>query len=42
MKKYTIDNSGKENILERYIENWWAGEKESFMIGTPTPYYIEL
>jgi CRP-like cAMP-binding protein len=41
MKKYTIDNSGKENILELYIENWWAGDKESFMIGTPTPYYID-
>ncbi|PXY42281.1 cyclic nucleotide-binding protein [Flavobacterium cheongpyeongense] len=41
LKKYTIDNSGKENILELYIENWWAGDKESFMIGTPTPYYID-
>lgn len=41
LKKYTIDNTGKENILELYIENWWAGDKESFMIGTPTPYYID-
>jgi CRP-like cAMP-binding protein len=41
LKKYTIDNSGKENILELYLENWWAGDKESFMIGTPTPYYID-
>lgn len=41
LKKYTIDASGKENILELYIENWWAGDKESFMIGTPTPYYID-
>lgn len=41
LKKYTIDDSGKENILELYIENWWAGDKESFMIGTPTPYYID-
>lgn len=41
LKKYTIDNAGKENILELYIENWWAGDKESFMIGTPTPYYID-
>jgi len=41
LKKYTIDNLGKENILELYIENWWAGDKESFMIGTPTPYYID-
>lgn len=41
LKKYTIDNAGKENILELYIDNWWAGDKESFMIGTPTPYYID-
>ena len=27
--------------MELYIENWWAGDKESFMIGTPTPYYID-
>ncbi len=41
LKKYSIDNNGRENILELYIENWWAGDKESFMIGTPTPYYID-
>lgn len=41
LKKYTIDDTGRENILELYIENWWAGDKESFMIGTPTPYYID-
>ncbi|MCZ8197086.1 MAG: Crp/Fnr family transcriptional regulator [Flavobacterium sp.] len=41
LKKYSIDTTGKENILELYIENWWAGDKESFMIGTPTPYYID-
>lgn len=41
LKKYSIDSTGKEKILELYIENWWAGDKESFMIGTPTPYYID-
>lgn len=41
LKKYTIDHAGKENVLELYLENWWAGDKESFMIGTPTPYYID-
>jgi len=41
LKKYTVDETGKENILELYIEDWWAGDKESFMIGTPTPYYID-
>ncbi len=41
LKKYTIDDAGKENILDLFIENWWAGDRESFMIGTPTPYYID-
>ncbi|MBL7829860.1 MAG: Crp/Fnr family transcriptional regulator [Saprospiraceae bacterium] len=41
LKKYTIDDTGKENIFELYIENWWAGDKESFMTDTPTPYYID-
>lgn len=41
LKKYSVDNTGKENVLELYIENWWAGDKESFMIGTPTPYFID-
>ncbi|MCU0417675.1 MAG: Crp/Fnr family transcriptional regulator [Cytophagaceae bacterium] len=41
LKKYTIDASGKENILELYIENWWVGDKESFMTGAPTPYNID-
>jgi CRP-like cAMP-binding protein len=41
LKKYTIDDTGKENIIELFIENWWAADKESFMIGTPTPYFID-
>lgn len=41
LKKYTVDDLGKENILDLYIENWWAGDRESFMIGTPTPYNID-
>jgi len=41
MKKYTIDDSGKENIIELYIENWWAGDRESVMTNMPTPYFID-
>lgn len=41
LKKYSIDDTGKENVLELYIENWWAGDKESFMTGSPTPYFID-
>jgi len=40
MKKYTLDDSGKENIIELYIENWWPGDRESIFNNTPTPYFI--
>jgi CRP-like cAMP-binding protein len=41
LKQYTIDKGGKENILGLHIENWWVGDRESFMIGTPSPYFID-
>lgn len=41
LKKYTLDETGKENILDLYIENWWVGDRESFMTGAPTPFYID-
>lgn len=41
LKKYTIDETGKENILELMIENWWCGDKESFMMGNPSAYNID-
>lgn len=41
LKQYTVDKSGKENILGLYIENWWVGDRESFMVGTPSPYFID-
>ena len=40
-KQYTVDKTGKENILGLYIERWWVGDRESFMVGTPSPYFIE-
>jgi len=41
MKQYTVDDSGKENILSLLIDNWWAGDRESMASGTPTPYFID-
>ncbi len=40
-KQYTVDKTGKENVLGLYIENWWVGDRESFMVGTPSPYFID-
>ena len=41
LKQYSVDENGKENVLALYLENWWAGDRESFMQGTPSPFFIE-
>jgi CRP-like cAMP-binding protein len=41
MRKYYVDENGKENIVNLYIENWWAGDRESFIMLTTTNYYID-
>lgn len=41
MRKYYIDDKGVEHIVDLYIENWWAGDRESFVLSTPTLYNID-
>jgi len=41
MYKYYINEKGVKNVVNLYIENWWAGDRESFVNSTPTMYYIE-
>jgi CRP-like cAMP-binding protein len=41
VKQYTVDKTGKENVLGLFIENWWVGDRESSMLGTPSPYFID-
>lgn len=41
MRKFQIDEKGVEHVIDLYIENWWAGDRESFAMLTPTQYYIE-
>lgn len=41
LKQYSIDDTGKENILSLLIENWWVGDRESFINGTPSPFFID-
>ena len=41
MKLYTVDDTGKESILDLFLENWWVGDKESFQTASPSPYYID-
>lgn len=41
MRKYYIDEKGVEHIVNLYIENWWAGDRESFVMFTPSVYNID-
>lgn len=41
MLKYNVDKNGVEHIVNLYIEDWWAGDRESFVMLTPTIYNIE-
>lgn len=40
MRQYTIDEKGKEHIVRLMIENWWASDRESYIMLTPSAYNI--
>lgn len=41
MRQYSVDQSGNEHIVKLCIENWWAGDYESFAMLTPSKYNID-
>lgn len=41
MRQFYVDDKGVEHVVSLYIENWWAGDRESFAMLTPSEYYIE-
>ena len=41
MRKYTVDDKGMEHIERLGIENWWMGDRESWMMLTPSVYNID-
>lgn len=41
MRQYSVDDKGTEHIVRLYLENWWAGDRESFSMLTPSNYNIE-
>lgn len=41
MRKYYLDEKGKEHVVNLYVENWWAGDRESFAMLTPSIYNVE-
>ncbi len=41
MRQYTVDNKGVEHIVHLTIENWWTLDRESWVMLTPSNYYID-
>jgi CRP-like cAMP-binding protein len=38
---YYLDETGKKNIIQFAIENWWIGDFDAFYNGVPSKFYIE-
>lgn len=41
VRQYTVDGKGIEHIVSLHIENWWTGDRESYVKNTPTIYNID-
>jgi CRP-like cAMP-binding protein len=41
MRQYTVDEKGVEHMVHLYIENYWAGDRESSIMLTPSVYNID-
>jgi CRP-like cAMP-binding protein len=41
MRQYNIDSKGVEHYVRLYIENWWVGDRESWVMLTPSIYNID-
>ena len=41
MRQYTVDEKGIEHVARLSIENWWAVDRESYVMLTPTIYFID-
>jgi CRP-like cAMP-binding protein len=41
MRQYLVDDKGAEHIARLGIENWWMGDRESFLMNTPSTYHID-
>lgn len=41
MRQYSVDDKGIEHIVQLYIENYWANDRESSTMLTPSVYNID-
>lgn len=41
LRTYTVDDKGAEHFIQFSPENWWAGDRESYIYETPAKYNID-
>jgi CRP-like cAMP-binding protein len=41
MRQYSVDDKGIEHMIQLYLENWWASDRESAVMLTPSKYNID-
>jgi CRP-like cAMP-binding protein len=41
MRQYSVDDKGAEHMVQLYIENYWASDRESAVMLTPSKYNID-
>ena len=41
MKQYSVDEKGVEHVVGLYLEDWWATDRESFTMLTPSSFNID-
>lgn len=41
LRTYTIDGTGKEHILQFSVEDWWTGDRNGMVSGTPASCFID-
>jgi len=41
LRTYRVDDKGQEHYIQFSVENWWAGDRESYITGEPAKYNID-
>jgi len=41
MRQYSVGDKGSEHVIRLGVEGWWMGDRESWVIGTPSVYNID-
>jgi len=41
MRQYMVDDKGEEHIIQLFLEDWWASDRESQVNEAPSKYFID-